>query len=298
MMCELLNRRIRSGRIPRRIIHVSVLMLSAAVLALGPQVGAEEVSQPSASRETEKARETGEREAIGASGTPNTSKETETPMMTFVVNQTPHRGRVVYEDEDVVLLEKPSGASVRYQKDRLSDVKRFVLSLSDYWEEIGDYHMGRIWEHTDSLQDYHKARSAYLKSLGYEDEDAVKLKLGRLEAERDYLQRELIRQQEVAKAEHEAEKARLEKERLEAKLKPMPEFERTVKDYTENLREVRYILRDVTQNIERLQRDLDRLKGRVTDLSYRNRVIIHLRRDYDSLKETIERLQKSLDRSR
>jgi len=217
------------------------------------------------------------------------------PMMSFVANRTLHRGRVLYEDEEAVLLEKPGGGSVRYRKDQITDVRRFQLSPAAYWEEVGDYFMDRLWERTDDLTNYHKARTAYLKSLGFTDRRAVRDKMQRLEAEREQLQRELMRQQELAKAREEAEKARLEKERLEKELNSLPDLQRTVKGQTQALRDLRYAVRDMNRKMKRIEEKIDDLEDRVNALAYSRRVIILLRKDYDSLKEAIERLEKALE---
>jgi hypothetical protein len=192
-------------------------------------------------------------------------------VMSFIFNNALHRIRILHENEEEVLGEKLAGGTTRYRKKFLADIQRYQLSPQAYWEEVGDHYMDVVWERKDDLANYHKARSAYLKSLSHEEAPEVREKLKRLEAEREHMQRELMKLHQAAKAEHEAERARLEKERAEGELKALPELERAVKGQARQLRDVRKALRNIVKEMKEIEENIDDLEDRLQDLSRRRK---------------------------
>ncbi len=273
-------------------MSLTFLLFSVVILNAAPYPATAEAPKPQTQTEAPQTAQATEQETTPPAAEARLPDNENVLMMSFLVSESLHQGRVLYESEDAVVLEKLGGGSMRYRKELLTDVRRYVFPLQAYWEEVGDYYMDGIWERKDDLSNYYKARSAYLKSLGYEDTQAVSEKLNRIETERDHLQRELIKLHEVAKAKHEAEKARLEKERADAELNALPELARMVNEHARQLRDVGQALRDIARRMKDIKDDIDDLEDKVQDLSRRTRIVIHLRRDYDSLKQAIDRLEK------
>lgn len=197
-------------------------------------------------------------------------------MIRFLMRTGMAEGRIISEDADLMRIELLSGGIIGYQVKDLKNPERLMVTPAQYQEKVGDCFSGQLWDFEDDLDDYARARTAYRRSLDIAPDPGVEKKLEKLTAEREELQKELLRRKEVEAAEERAETARLDREAVEQELKQLKELEEMLKHQSGLLDKIVEKIKDSDQTDKllkdrtaELKKDLDDLADEVHKMSRR-----------------------------
>jgi hypothetical protein len=181
-------------------------------------------------------------------------------------------GRLIREDAQVVQITSLGGSSMGYPRALVQGVRRFSLSPADYSEQAGDFLAGQIWTAKEGSGVYVKAREQYQAALllaaADQDRGRVQARVAALERERDALQAEALRQQDLQKARDEADLVRLQQKLTQEQLAAMQTFEPRLKQVEQGLNQTKLAivaLQDAANNISRTLDDQGRQLARMQD---------------------------------
>ncbi len=226
------------------------------------------------------------------------------PMAEILVKDRRIRGRIVLETETSLRIDPPARSPVAYPLDSVQDIQRFTLPAHEYYEEVGDAWRDEAWEAQDPPEAFMRARRAYRKALerapNAGDRERLRARLETIAAERDEWQQEALKEQQLRKAAHEADAARIEKELAQERLASVRRQEQVLEELKaslgqteDRLRRLEYFAREVTREIEDLEKDIDRLYSRHRTY-VRTTVFLDLKREHQEVEERLERLERAL----
>lgn len=274
------------------------LMLCAAGPLAADEGAAPAPAEPGGANAVTEAAEAGRADAAEA----DAELEGPVQMVMLTLGNRVLRGRLVFEDGELIKVEPVGGGVTGYRKDSVSEIRRFTMTWRAYYEQRGDYHRERVWKTEDPPAELIKARQGYQQALAYstgEGESArLRAKLAAVAADRDEWQRELVRKEEVARARHKTELAKLEKELTQEKLLALQRQDREIRDLAVALRETqeqsRYLL-GLIEGLDRKVEDLDDEVDRLRHLDrtfIRNTIFLDLKRSHVQLERDVRRLER------
>ncbi|MHC4592658.1 MAG: hypothetical protein ACYS8L_08195 [Planctomycetota bacterium] len=216
------------------------------------------------------------------------------------------RGRVVFEDDELLRVERLGAGVIGYRKELVKEVKRFTMSPEAYLEQIGDHHHAGAWDSEDSPAPFIKARQAYQRALaqstGTQDRARLSAKLEALAADRVEWQKEALRREEIRQARHETELIKVETEVARQKLDALKRQEEQIQQLWAALRQMEqhraYVLAaldDFGRALEDLEEDVDRLRH-LDRIYIRNTVFLDLKRSHMDLRRQVDRLTQRLSK--
>ncbi len=223
-------------------------------------------------------------------------------MVDLVLDTDTVRGRVLHESDSSIRIESLGRGTIGYAKSKVGEIRRFSLSELEYYEELGDIYHERAWDFEDGATLFVKARQSYLRALNQnpdtEDESRIERKLQFLGEDRAAWQEEILRREELKKAQKEVELLELQKqaaaEQLEMgrrNLEEIRELQRVVTELTDRFERMGDFLTLVDEKIEDLEDDVDRV-GRIF---IRVPVFDDLKRSHDSLVRDFRRLERKVE---
>jgi vacuolar-type H+-ATPase subunit I/STV1 len=214
------------------------------------------------------------------------------------------RGRVVFENDQVIRLESPDGGVIGYPKESIGGLRRFTLSRGAYEEEHGDYCRQHARQAEDALSEFAKARQAYQTAMAYAASDAdrlrLKAKLEAVAAERDEWQADEARKAQIEKMRQEAELIKLEKQLTQEKLAAFRQQEEDLRRLQVAFRDSQLQMQQFANAIADLARRMDALERYMDDLERRqavfitNTVFLDLKRAHSDLQREVERLEREV----
>lgn len=213
-------------------------------------------------------------------------------------------GRVVFEDDELIRVERLGAGVIGYRKDLVREVNRFTISPEAYLERVGDHHHTAAWDSEDSPALFIKARQAYQRALaqsaGTQNRARLSAKLDAIDADRAEWQKEALRREEIHRARHETELVKLEMEVARQKLAALKRQDEQIQQLWAALREMEqhraYVLAaldDFGRAIEDLEEDVDRLRD-LDRIYIRNTVFLDLKRSHMDLKRRVDRLAQGI----
>jgi hypothetical protein len=209
------------------------------------------------------------------------------------------RGRVLADTDELIRLESLHG-TIGYRKDSISELRRFTVSRTAYYEERGDHHHERAWDAEDPADAFIHARRAYQQALAHAqdavDRDRIEAKLEGVASEREQYHQEALRRQEVARARQEAALIELEKQLTEEKLRALRRQEQEIRELATAYRQVHQELLIALDRLDRIERDIAELEDDLDDIFIRHSVFLDLKRSHLRLERVVRRLERSLER--
>lgn len=131
-------------------------------------------------------------------------------------------GRLISDTDDVMKVKVLGAGEIGYSWKLINNVKRRTVTRDVYYEMVGDYYANRTWDFKNDLEDFIQARKSYARALLYAKSDERKAELREkyenIQQEREEWQRENVKQEQLRKAEKEADTAELQKELTRQKL--------------------------------------------------------------------------------
>lgn len=168
-------------------------------------------------------------------------------------------GRLISETEEVMKVKVLGAGEIGYSKKLINNVKRRSVTRDVYYEMVGDYYANRTWDFKNDLEDFIQARKNYARALLYARSEERKMELREkyenIKKEREEWHRENVKQEELRKAEKEAQTAELEKELTRKQLENL-----------ESMRAYRQRIFQLEDAVGQLSREVQRLRSLVFEL--------------------------------
>lgn len=209
-------------------------------------------------------------------------------MVRFMLNQKQVVGQLVDEKEGAITVRAPGRGTITYEKSRIDELKRFTIGRAAYFEKLGDYFAGQVWDFQNDEQDFARAQKYYLQGMTQAPEGGLKERLKRkyqgVEKQRREWQEEALRREELRHAEEKTQKAELEKELAQKKLNELEGALSAVERLQSGYRGLRKKLAHIEDKI-----------NAVEGFAGKNRRLIHRLRDTQEwLEEEIDDLEDDL----
>jgi len=228
----------------------------------------------------------------------------EVKMAEFLMRGGIVRGKIIYEDDDIIKIQRLGAGEIGYDKALIEELRRYTLSRSEYNEILGDHYADKTWDFEDDETEFLLARRAYQRALaGALDEkarDRLQKKLENILAERNEWQEEAIRRLQLQKVEDEAEAARLQKELTKKNLEAADKFGELAEKLQERVGRLESNsdllarkIRDIGRVVSDMRRDIERLEDEVRRPTV---VIYSLRRSFDTLVSRVDALERRVNR--